>query len=453
MDEIPFAYVTAGVIVAYFLAQVLTRRFDPFAPTWLYLVGYVQIYVIQAIHYHDWGVSVRGKDVVAAADWMALWSLLWFLLAYHLGPGRALARVLPRPPRAWSSTWVSSLSPFLVLWGLFCAGVVLRSAGETPLSGEASLITNFPFVMLVAAVLLIVTGRNARAPRPGYLAAGLAVSSAYTIIWMFNGKRSHSLIGVLATICALYLTRLKRPSWAVLLTTAVAGALVVAVAIGWRTDSEHPRSFAGFVSFLSDFQVSRVLQSLNVTDLDNEIPTYETEEYGGFLLMMDTVPGKSGYDYGANYLRVFSTFIPRALWPSKPLFGRPAWIEAWIAGSELEREEDFSGPSIGLLGATQLNGGSTATAIVLACIALVFRAAYEYLRLHADVPWVQFWWAITYYNAWFVVVCDNPLAWFYLNWGFTTLPLVVLMWWANRSRAPAGARDLPGVHGPIVGMA
>ena len=45
MDEIHYAYLTAGVIVAYFLANVVTRRFDPFAPTWLFLVGYVQIYV------------------------------------------------------------------------------------------------------------------------------------------------------------------------------------------------------------------------------------------------------------------------------------------------------------------------------------------------------------------------------------------------------------------------
>ena len=59
---------------------------------------------------------------------------------------------------------------------------------------------------------------------------------------------------------------------------------------------------------------------------------------------------------------------------------------------------------------------------MLACVALVLRTAYEYFRLHADVPWVQFWWAITYYNAWFMVVNDDPLVWFYYNWGFTTLP-------------------------------
>ena len=159
-------------------------------------------------------------------------------------------------------------------------------------SSEGSIFNNFPFVMLVAAMLLIVTGRNKVSPQPAYLSAGLAVAAAYVLIWMFNGKRSHSLIGVLATICAMYITRLKRPSWPVLFTTAFAGSLVVAVAIGWRNDRDHDRSFAGFANFLGDFQVSKILESLNVTDGEEEIESYETYEYGGFLLMMDTVPAK-----------------------------------------------------------------------------------------------------------------------------------------------------------------
>ena len=32
---------------------------------------------------------------------------------------------------------------------------------------------------------------------------------------------------------------------------------------------------------------------------------------------------------------------------------------------------------------------------------------------------MQFFWAIIYYNAWFMVVNDDPLVWFYYNWGFT----------------------------------
>ena len=126
MEDLYYVYATAGVIVLYFLAQVVTRRFDPFAPTWLFLVGYIQVYVIQAISYHDWAVGVRGKELVAAANWRAFWSLVWFLAVYHLGLGRRIVRVLPRPPRSWSPLFVASLSPPLILWGLICSGMVLR---------------------------------------------------------------------------------------------------------------------------------------------------------------------------------------------------------------------------------------------------------------------------------------------------------------------------------------
>ena len=162
--------------------------------------------------------------------------------------------------------------------------------------------------------------------------------------------------------------------------------------------------------------------------------------------MMDTVPEKSDYDYGTNYLRVFSTFIPRILWPTKPVFGRTQWINAWIAGSELDRDEDFTGPAIGILGATQLNGGAVATLIVLASAALLLRTSYEYFRLHADVPWVQFWWSITFFNAWFMVVGDDPLSWFYYNWGFSGFPVVVLLWWLHRSKVsePQGLEEGAG---------
>jgi hypothetical protein len=444
MDERLIVFATAGVIVIYFLAQVLTRRFDPFAPIWLFLVGYAQVYVIQAVSYHDWAVSVRGKDLVEAASLRSLWALVWFLTVYHLGIGGRIAPVLPQPPRNWSPLAVALLSPPLVVWGLYCSNVLIRwgdGVGET-VSAEESLFRSFPFMMLVAGILLIVTGRTITAPRPVFLPAGLVVAAAYVLIWMFNGKRSHSLIGVLATVSALFITRLRRPSWAVLLLTSFVGTLVVTIAIGWRNNSAYERSVAGFANFLGDFQISRILESLNVSDGEEEVQTYETTEYGGFLLMMDTVPEKSGYDYGANYIRVVSTFIPRIIWPSKPLYGRSQWVGAWIAGSEMDRDEDFTGPAIGILGATQLNGGAIGTLIVLGVLAILLRTAYDYLRLYQDVAWVQFWWSITFYNAWFMVVTDDPLVWFYYNWGFSAGPVVVLMWWVCKLGVPQAQQAL-----------
>jgi hypothetical protein len=443
MEELYPVYAIGGIVAVYFLIQVIARRFDPFAPVWLFLVGYLQVYFIQSLSYHDWAIEVRGKELVAAANLRALWALIWFLAIYHLRLGRRIAPVLPRPPMSWSPLAVAILSPPLILWGLYCSGLISTRGLQDLHSMDASelILFYFPFLMMVAAILLIVTGRTITAPKPVFFPVGLVVAAAYVLIWIFNGKRSHSLIGVLATVCACYLTRLKRPSWPVLVTTSVAGSLVVAIAIGWRNDLVHERSFAGFASYLGEFQPVKVLESLNVSDGEQEVDSYETNEYGGFLLMMDTVPQKSEYDYGASYIRIVSTFIPRILWPTKPLFGRSQWVNAWIAGSEMARDEDFTGPAIGILGATQLNGGAIGTLIVLACVALLLRTTYEYFRLYAQAPWCQFWWSITYYNAWFMVVTDDPMVWFYYNWGFTAGPIVLLMWWVCHWTSPRAGKS------------
>jgi len=437
MDEYGYIYAIVGVMALYFVVQVATKRFDPFAPVWLFFVGYAQIYVIQALSYHDWAIGVRGEELVTAANFRAFWALLWFLFVYHVGAGRLVARGLPSPPRQWSTLAVCSLAPVLFVWGMYCTSLMGAPTTAT-ISKEDALLRSFPFVMMVAAILLITTGRRLAAPNKALLAVGLAIAVLYVLIWMFNGKRSHSLIGVLATVCAFYISHLKRPSWPVLAITAFLGALVVALAIGWRGNDNYERSFSGFTQYLGEFDISNILVSMDMAEdeTQDELDSYETKEYGGFLLMLDTVPEKSEYDYGENYLRIFSTYIPRILWPNKPLFGRKQWVNAWIAGSELERDEDFTSPAIGILGAAQLNGGTFGTIIVLAVFALIFRGLYDYFLLHRDSPWAQFFWASFFFNSWFAVVGDDPLVWFYYNYSFSVLPTVVLTWIASKYFSP-----------------
>lgn len=445
MDEY-YIYATACLIALTILAQVFRKTFDPFAPVWVFLVGYIQVYVVQAIMYRDYALRVRGPDLTAAANLRAFWALAWFLAVYWFGPARPLARRLPSPPRYWSVPTIALLSPVMIVWGLFCAGIALQ-VHDRELTAEESLIHSFPLVLLVAGVWMMVTGRNAERPRPLWSALGLGIAVLYVVLWMFNAKRSHSLMGVLIGLCAWYVPSYRRPSKPVLLATAFLGALAVSVAIGWRGNEAYDRSFAGFFQYLGDFRLDNILVNVNLKDRDELAPTsakprsYETEEYGGFLLMMDAVPDKAEYDYGEPYLRLISTFIPRIIWPSKPYFGRAKWVAAWQAGSEFRRDETFTGPAIGILGALQLNGGAVGTFVMMALLALMTRTAYDYFRLYPDVPWVQAWWALTYYNAWFMTVNDDPFVWFYYNYGFTTFVPMTGMWFYLKIIAPREAAE------------
>ena len=439
MDELGWVYGTASLIVGTFVLQVLRRKFDPFAPVWLFFVGYTQVYVIQAISYHDWAIRARGVELVTEANFRAFWALALFLGVYFLGPVKALSGLLPRPPTRWSATPVLLWSPVLIVWGAFCAMLVVRlSQNGEAASPEEALVLAFPMVMLVAGCMLIVTGRQPSKPRPALTALGLTVVAGYMLIWMFNGKRSHSLVSVLVGVSSFYVPTLKRPSFPVLVATACAGMLAVGISIGWRYYASSHQTYGSiskFVDFLATFDPQSILESVNLKEKEEKpgtILSYETEEYGGFLLMMDTVPMKSDYDYGVNYLRVFSTFIPRLVWADKPIYGRAQWEAAWIAGSEFKRKEGFTGPAISILGAAQLNGGSTATAIVMTVVGLLLGTTYQYFRRFADVPWVQVCWPLWYYNAWFMTVNDDPCNWFYYNFGFTTLPNLVIFWFLNK---------------------
>ena len=193
--ELNYVFGTAAVMLGLFTIQVVTRRFDPFAPIWLFLVGYFQVYVVQAISFHEWAVNVRGEELVGLANQRALWSLVLFLLVYYSGLGRLFAPLLPRPPAQWSTSSINLISPVFIIWGLVCSGVLLRSedSSAADLSPEAALLRSFPFLMLVAANLLIVTGAPVGSNRPTYLWMGVTIAAAYVFIWMFNGKRSHSL--------------------------------------------------------------------------------------------------------------------------------------------------------------------------------------------------------------------------------------------------------------------
>lgn len=444
MDQL-YVYITAAVIAGLILARVFRADFDAFEPIWLFLLGYLQVYVVQAISYREYALRIRGEDLVTAGNLRALWALGWFLAVYYSGLGKWIARVAPAPPTAWSTPMALGLAPVLCLWGLVCSGVILKGGMEQniSMSEHENLLLQFPVLMLVSGVLLIVTGNRRDRPMPAAVFAGLAICSLYSLIWILNGKRSHALFGILAGTAALFISKRKKPPLAVLAVVAVAGALSVALALNWRSNYRYERNLSGFAQYLADFDPSKVLESLNMKDREDddgspEKSSRETEEYCGFLLMLDTVPNKSEYDYGSSYLRIVTTFIPRLIWEDKPYFGREQWVSAWIAGSEFHRDEHFTGPAVSILGATQLNGGAIATLVVLFVIAVMISSAYHYQKRYPESTWCKFFWPLTYFNAWLMTVNDDPFVWFYYMYGFGVFPSVVFLWiynkWFNHHR-------------------
>ena len=93
----------------------------------MFLVGYVQVYVVQAITLREWAVGVRGLDVVSAANFRALWALVWFLVGVLLAgwAGRSPRACRGRRRRGRRSV-VAVLGPVLSVFGLDCAWLVMN---------------------------------------------------------------------------------------------------------------------------------------------------------------------------------------------------------------------------------------------------------------------------------------------------------------------------------------
>ena len=166
MDDLYPVFATAAVILVYFLFKAVNGSFDPFAPMWLFFVGYIHVYVVQALTYHEWAVGVRGKELVWAANLPALWALVWFLSFTICRSAGCWPRALPAAARDWSPRLVATISPPL-LSGAFSARACwsARQSNE-PTSNEVSLVAAFPFVMMVAAVLLDRHRPDAHSSRP-----------------------------------------------------------------------------------------------------------------------------------------------------------------------------------------------------------------------------------------------------------------------------------------------
>ena len=85
--------------------------------------------------------------------------------------------------------------------------------------------------------------------------------SFYAAIWMLNGKRSPPLFGVLATICAFYVSKGQRPSKPVLAATALVGRDGRLARDRLAETRNYDHSLSGFLDYVSHFDDSTVLST------------------------------------------------------------------------------------------------------------------------------------------------------------------------------------------------
>ena len=171
MTDQEYVYATLAVMVAAFLWQVLTKRFDPFAPVWLFLVGLRPGLRDPGDHAPRVGAGrprdrpgrrrpTSGRSGRSSGSWRSTTSGPARLVAG--GPAAAAGGVV-------DAAVVAGLSPLLIVWGLFCALAGDRAGDDRgPSRPRQSLLRSFPFVMMVGG-----DPADRHRPDPARAAAGV----------------------------------------------------------------------------------------------------------------------------------------------------------------------------------------------------------------------------------------------------------------------------------------
>lgn len=126
-----------------------------------------------------------------------------------------------------------------------------------------------------------------------------------------SGKRNQLMVIVLAPIIFYYLRRKKRPRLTSVLLFTVLFVFVLGLVGIWR----------------STFFRGGTLEKQSLSDTISSFMV-NIEVFFPYYTMISTVPDIFPYQLGASYLYTFLQFIPRALWPSKPVPGVTKVTEA-----------------------------------------------------------------------------------------------------------------------------
>ena len=435
MSDEPYIYATAAVIVATVLLGVFRKSFDPFAPIWLFLVGYAQVYVVQAISYRDWAIRVRGHELVdrgERAGLLGACSGSWRSIT--AGSARSSPARLPRPPASGRRRWSPSITPLMIVWGLVCAGLVLGGGDDEPdVAPRRRLLRAFPIMMLVGGHPAdrdrpaAGDGRGRCSPGPGVVvvvglhrdldvqrqAVALAVrraddASARSTLARASGRR-----------CPCW----RRRRWP--------ACLVVSLAIGWRGNNRTTSTTSRASSqYVGDFDLESILVNLNIKSQHDEEIDVRRRDGQPRDRGVRRLPPDDGHR--ARRSRTTTT-APRTSGSSRPTSpgssgttsrstaassgstpGSPARSSSATTTSPARRSASWAPPSS--------TAAPSATLIVMAVLAPAAPHGLRVLPAPRRVPWVQVWWSLTFYNAWLMIVNDDPFVWFYYIYGHTTVP-------------------------------
>jgi hypothetical protein len=345
------------------------------------------LYLFQEIEEVRGGVAVQQvlpPDVVRGQI-AALTALLCFLLGYALPLGRAVGRALPSPRRQWSasSTIVVGLGLIGLGWAVYLGnqfGLIPERAGSGVLGAIMGstifgiALLNLAYLCLRSRVALLImvllipptmffnyfTGSKtmflAPAAMIGY--AWLVVRRRIPVLWILAGT----------LLIALYYPVAQFQRDVILKGLTLSAADVI---------GDPGRVLSETSRFASSFDFAEYLgEGIRMT-------SGRLEGLGVLSVIVRDTPGKVPFQGGWTLGYIALSYVPRALWPGKPVITIGQWItDHYGPGPTIVSN---TGPT--WMGELYLNFGYPGLAIGMMLLGIYLRILHEmFFRPDATVP-------------------------------------------------------------------
>jgi len=429
-DSLLFLILGSLLFRIYSLKKV--NRFFLFDPLMFFWVGALVIYVLEGFSNYKFYVSWFGEDTVLKVLLSVLIGIQFLHLGYRLPIGRWLANRLPEPPAHLNPNMLFVLSLGLICVGLFGWYMQIMTAGSfaawaavprggedwAQLSGYVTLMANFLTVGISIFVLHV--EMHKRRIFLKFLAWSLLL--LLLLFFLYLGSRSRTIATIVIGLMAWSLPRRKSPSFIFLLPLFLGLYLVTAF------QAEYRGNFKNLSFNLDQIEFSEVPSKIFpsfLTGDESQKSVSPGSEFGMTAAVIQVVPEQVPYNFGYEFLQLFTHPIPRSVWPNKPFPRGEVWSDIHaVAGTstywvEFVARPFLAGPSPGYIASWLYIGGLIGLlvgGIITGALLRMLRGIYD--RSSANEGFVVLYMVLAPIG--FGEATGHPFSWIY------ALPLILI---------------------------
>jgi hypothetical protein len=322
-----------------FIFTRMRRSRSLIEPGIVFAANLILLYPIRAFALYVFGENALpdypgASDIqnIANASWIAMIGCIGFAVGYILISGRRRFAVLKMGAegKSYDVTTVTVLF-FLSLLGIaykIATGdymsYLLAEDKNQGLSHIGTLLTSLQWPAYIGALIVWLRGNR----RPNFILLFLAVMAVVIPYQFLQGSKTFLSLLLVSVVISYYSVRGKLPKVIVLLGVYIVAAYIFPFVHNFRESINSDFGKIPSISQIDIGAITEMSEEHGSTDRDTvEVLMPVSARFSGIDQLygvMQTVPEITGYRYGFDYSAILVNFVPRLIWPSKPIYSRGA---------------------------------------------------------------------------------------------------------------------------------